>query len=52
MYQEEQVWREIDGVMELGRFVGRAPEMVERFCGKDGEMEEVINARKDVEISV
>jgi adenylosuccinate lyase len=55
----EPVWGEIDGMLEPGMFIGRCPEIVERYCGIGGEVEEAlkpykkfIEASKAVELSV
>lgn len=36
------VWEEVDGMMDPGNFIGRCPEQVERYCGKGGEVEKVL----------
>ena len=38
----EKVWGEIDGMLDPKNFIGRCPEQVERYCGKEGEVQKVL----------
>lgn len=54
----EPVRDQLDDVLDPARFVGRAPVLVERFCGKGGEVEAALEkyrgviSRKTVELTV
>lgn len=41
------VWEEIDSLLDPKLFVGRSAEMVERYCGKGGAVEEKLRPYMD-----
>ena len=53
------VWTEVDGLLDPKLFIGRCGEIVERYCGKGGDVQvrlekykESIDKAKKVELSV
>lgn len=55
----KEVWGEIDGMLDPKNFIGRCPEQVEKYCGKNGEVaralepyRKFIEGSKAVELTV
>lgn len=53
------IWEDIDQLLDPAKFIGRCPEQVERFCGKEGEIQKAlkpyrkfVEESRDVELSV
>ena len=53
------IWGEIDGLLDPKLHIGRSPLQVERYCGKDGEIQkallpykEHIDSSKAVELTI
>lgn len=38
----EPIHAELDSLLDAKTFVGRAPQQVEKYCGKDGEVEKAL----------
>jgi adenylosuccinate lyase len=42
----EPIWSEIDGMMDPKNFIGRSAEIVQRYCGEGGEVEQALTKYK------
>jgi adenylosuccinate lyase len=44
------VWDSVDGMLDPKNFIGRCPEQVQRYCGPEGEVAEILKPyRKHIE---
>lgn len=45
--EQKPVWGEIDGLLDPKLFIGRSPEIVERYAGPGGPVEKKLEKYKD-----